>query len=154
MPPPRRPRAVSLDALLPDVVAPVMRSHGFARTEIVARWRDIVGEEIAARCRPERIRRGRDGVILVLRVAPASLLDMSYATDLIRERLDATLGRGTVSRIQLEAGDIADDKVTAVAKAPRRAAAPEALAARLAAIDDPGLRRALAALGGFRLPDA
>ena len=47
------PRALA--AVLPKVAAPALRKRGFAAAEIVTRWAEIAGEEMAAGSAPDHL---------------------------------------------------------------------------------------------------
>ncbi|MEO1198921.1 MAG: DciA family protein [Pseudomonadota bacterium] len=143
----RLPKAIG--TFVPAAVGETARRHGFVRTEVIAHWREIVGPDFADICRPERLTRGRDGATLTVRVPQGRLLDLSYATDLLRDRLTSVFGSGAIVRIRLEPGDITSQPAPS-RPAETRPAPPAELSSRLDRIEDPGLRDALVRLGGYQ----
>lgn len=138
-------------ALVPGIVASAARRHGFAAADVIASWREIAGDDIAALCRPLRIsgsspagRRGEGGRTLVLAARREHALDIEYAADTIRERVNAYLGDSAIRRVSVEASDAAPEKPR---QTPRRQPAP-ADEEGLSEIGDEGLRRSLARLRG------
>ncbi|MDQ4062019.1 MAG: DciA family protein [Pseudomonadota bacterium] len=147
-------------ALLGDLAAaalkPVLGKRGFAAGEIVARWRAIVGAEIAAVSAPERIvwRRGRtDGGeplpgVLVLRVARAHAVDVQHLSGLIIERVNAYFGYRAVGSLRLRQVPLPPAEPEPPATAvPLGADTEAALGEALSPIADDGLRGALQRLG-------
>lgn len=146
---PRRgggPRALA--SQVARLTRPVLARRGFAAAEIIERWGDIVGQALAARSLPERIAfppgKREDGT-LHLRVDSGSLaLELQHFEGLLVERVNGYFGYRAVARLRLTQRPMP--------KAPARAAPvpddpPDEADPRLADIDDPGLRAALAGLG-------
>ena len=52
---PRRPPARPLAQILHKALNAEFRKHGFASTELVTRWTEIVGADISAHSEPEKI---------------------------------------------------------------------------------------------------
>ncbi len=137
----------SLTAALNPVVRPLFRARGTVTADIVAHWRVIAGETIAGHAVPERyVPDRRGGGTLHLRVAAGWAPDIDYLSAQIIDRINGFLGYRAVSRLTIVQGAL-----KAPAAAPQAArnvelggAAPDD--GRLAAIDDSGLRRALAKL--------
>lgn len=132
----------TLDKHFRDLTRGVFAAHGFGDRDILSNWPDIVGQALAAICRPDRIRRDRGRQVLVLRVAPGRGLDIDYAAPRLIERLNAFLGHGAVSAIQtVQAADWPQDRPAAVATA------ESPYAHDIATIADEGLKTALRRLG-------
>jgi hypothetical protein len=125
-----------------------------------ARWREIVGERLAARTEPLKLVKGRGGAgaSLELKVDGPSAALIQHAAPEILERVNLFLGPGAVERLRIVQGPVrrplAADGVAATAvKARRRSAAPldaamEAeLAAGLASAPEGPLKAALLKLG-------
>lgn len=148
----RRPkRAVHLGKAVSGLLDPAARKHGFASAELLARWPEIAGPEIAAVTRPVKLARSGQGrpATLHLTVRLGHLLDLTYETDRLISRINDYLGGAVIGRVVCQEGDLPADPPPPVT-APL--AAPTAdLDTRLRRISDPELRRALATLGGYRL---
>ncbi|MFN3524253.1 MAG: DUF721 domain-containing protein [Phenylobacterium sp.] len=121
-----------------------------------ARWREIVGEEIARRTEPVKLIKARGGApaALEIRVAgPAAALVQHQAPEILA-RVNLFLGEGAVGKLRIVQGPLRPAAAAGKAlPAPRRRSAPldaaqEAdLARSLAAAPDGPLKTALMALG-------
>lgn len=148
---PSRSAARPLRDLLGKVIGDAFARQGFASAELVTRWADIVGADIAAASEPIKLNwpRRADGeeaeaATLVLRVEGPAAIEIQHLADLICQRVNQFLGWRAVGRIALR-------------QAPLRrrqsppAALPDPAAARIAEglsdIGDDALRSALARLG-------
>lgn len=143
-----------LGALVGRVIADSFARQGFASTELVTRWADIVGPEVAAHAEPAKIqwpRRADDGetpepATLVLRVEGPAALEIQHLSAVILERVNRYFGWRAIGRIALRQAPL-----TRRSKPRRhRDADPEAaqqLAATLTGVDDDDLRQALGRLG-------
>jgi hypothetical protein len=151
-PKPARPLA---DLIGPCLVAAFKR-HGFASTEIVTHWDDIVGPEIAAQAEPIRITwpRQRDvadeddlePATLVLRCQGPAALEIQHQSSRIIERVNRFLGWRAVGAVRLRQAPL-----TRRPK-PRRPAGPDPAEVRriantMTGIADEKLRTALGRLG-------
>lgn len=144
--------AKPLRDLVGKTVGPVFRRQGFASAELVTRWTEIVGAEIAAHCEPIKMQwpRPMDGAepdpgTLVLRVEGPAAIEVQHLGNVICERVNRFLGWRAVARIALRQAPL-----RRVEKTPRRAADPAAVArvaATLPKMEDDDLKTALARLG-------
>lgn len=120
---------------------------GIARLK--AQWREIVGEDIARYCQPEKLSGKKGDRMLTLRVIPQAAPIIQHRGQEIRQRLSSVAG-GVVTRLKIVQGPLS---YTAPAFAPRRprreltAAELAELEAKVADILHPGLRAATVALG-------
>ncbi|HZQ14254.1 MAG TPA: DciA family protein [Pseudolabrys sp.] len=146
-----RPLADLAGAALGDA----LRSQGFASTEIVARWADIAGPEIAAHSEPMKInwpRQSGDGsdtpepATLVLRVEGPAAIEIQHLSAVILERVNRFFGWQAIGRLALRQAPLRRQT-----KPPPPAPPDPAVAARIAAglpeIKDDALKAALARLG-------
>jgi hypothetical protein len=129
------------------------KAQGFANTEILSRWGDIVGPEVAAHSEPIKINWPRpvgedmpDPATLVLRVEGPAALEIQHLSALILERVNRFFGWQAIGRISLRQAPLRRRA------APKRPAAPDpAVMARIAEslpqVEDDCLREALARLG-------
>src|SRR5271169_7185950 len=129
-----------------------LKTQGFASTEIIARWADIAGPEIAAHSEPMKISwprsAGNDApepATLVLRVEGPAALEIQHLAAVILERVNRFFGWQAIGRIALRQAPLR--------RRSKRAAPaqldPEA-AARIAEtlpVRDEDLRQALGRLG-------
>lgn len=117
---------------------------------ILARWKLIVGPQLAARTVPLRLVRTPDGAAtLRIRVDGAAALAVQHQAPQIVERINLYFGAGTVRRLAIEQGPVPRPPAPPQ-DAPPRPLAPEETArleALVARIADPQLKAALVALG-------
>lgn len=143
-----RPLAEFLGVCLSDA----FRQQGFASAELVTRWTDIVGPEIAAHAEPMKVQWPRavgneapEPGTLVLRVEGPTALEIQHLAGVILERVNRFFGWQAVDRLALRQAPLSRR-----GKKPVKASDPEA-AARIAAtlpdVTDEELRQALARLG-------
>jgi hypothetical protein len=124
-----------------------------------ARWREIVGAELARRTEPTRLVKPRAGgaASLELRVeGPSAAIIQHQAPDIL-DRVNLFLGAGAVARLRIIQGPLRGhvQRPTAGAAAaagrrletPLDVAAEQALAERLSALPEGRLKTALARLG-------
>jgi len=163
MPPaklPRNPnRPMPLAAHVPGLLAKACERHGFAQVDILARWDEIVGAELAAFTRPERIRwprsaaaaetrpGRRSGGTLVVRVDGPVAIELQHSTPQIIERINGFYGFGAVVAIKLIQGPIARHDRQRPRVPDRLDEAGEAeIAGRVAGVADERLRATLSNL--------
>ena len=129
--------------------------QGFAATELITRWPDIVGPEVAAHSAPVRIRwpRGRDqaqagavSATLVLRVEGPVAIEIQHLSGVILERINQFFGWRAIGKLVLQQGPL-ERRERRRPPAPPSAEKTATVAAGLGKITDPSLRAALARLG-------
>jgi hypothetical protein len=148
-------RARPLAELLHKTLGKAFAKQGFASMELVTRWREIVGPEIAAHSQPERIqwrRMPQQGIgaaepgTLVLRVEGPTALEIQHQSGIILERVNRFFGWQAVASLRLRQAPLSQPP-----RRPTPLLPDEDAAARLAAgfpeIRDADLRQALARLG-------
>lgn len=148
-----RPLAEFLGVCLSDA----FKQQGFASAELVTRWTDIVGSEIAAHAEPLKVQWPRavgnnppEPGTLVLRVDGPTAIEIQHLANVILERVNRFFGWQAVDRLALRQAPLSRRGKKA-AKVPD----PEAvarIAAALPEIADDELRQALARLGAAVKP--
>ncbi|MFL6821961.1 MAG: DUF721 domain-containing protein [Xanthobacteraceae bacterium] len=143
-----RPLADVLHKTLNDAFA----KQGFASTELVTRWPEIVGAEIAAHAEPEKIQWSRpwggetpEPGTLVLRVEGPAAVEIQHLSGVVLERVNRFFGWQAVGSLRLRQAPLRRRRQT-----PQRANDAEAaarIAAALPEIADDKLRAALGRLG-------
>ena len=100
--------AKPLSVLLSDVFSDAYAKQGFAARELVMRWAEIAGPEIAAHSEPMKIQWPRpvegqpqEPATLVLRVEGPMALEIQHASDVILERVNRFFGWSAVGRLAL-----------------------------------------------------
>ena len=143
----------SLAELASGLLADTFKKQGFASTELVTRWRDIVGPEISAHAEPIKLQwqRAIDGeptepATLVLRVEGPAAIEIQHQSNIILERVNRYFGWQAVGRVALRQAPLS--RHAARHEPPKiDPAEAERVAATLTAIADDELRMALARLG-------
>jgi hypothetical protein len=149
---PSRSFAKPLRDLLGKVVGETFTRQGFASAELVTRWTEIVGVEIAAHSEPIKIHwtRPADGEerepgTLILRVEGPAAIEIQHLANVICERVNRFLGWRAVDRVGLRQAPLRrGERKTARGVDPAAAAR---IAESLSDIGDDDLRQALARLG-------
>ena len=127
--------------------------YGQGANGLAARWREVVGEDIAKRTEPVKLVKGRNGgpSSLEIRVAGPSAALIQHQAHEILARVNLFLGADAVQKLRIVQGPL---RVQAEAPAPpRRRAAPldaaqeATLAAALAETPEGPLKQALTRLG-------
>jgi len=109
----RRARATRLARLVPGLARKAYRRRGFASDEVIARWRDIVGDELAALCVPVRLRFPRDrrrGGVLEMRIEAAYATRLQHQESDILERVNMYFGYRAVERLKLVQGPLPQNR--------------------------------------------
>ena len=147
-----RPLSDFMAAALNDA----LKTQGFASAEIISRWADIAGPEIAAHSEPMKINWPRaqktpgdeppEPATLVLRVEGPMALEIQHLSAVILERVNSFFGWQAIGRLTLRQAPLRRrDK-------PKAPPPPDpAVAARIAEsmpeVEDEALKGALARLG-------
>ena len=126
--------------------------RGFAQARLRALWPEIAGPEFAAICAPLKLARARGpaGGLLTLAVDGPHAPQLQLLLPLLRERVNAALGPGTVGRIQLthSPAGLAEPPAAAPRRRRRREPPPDLgrHAGTISSIGDGELRAALETL--------
>ncbi|WP_024508260.1 DciA family protein [Bradyrhizobium sp. ARR65] len=151
-----RPGPVSakpLSVLLSDVFSDAYAKQGFAARELVTRWGEIAGTDIAAFAEPLKMQWPRqvegqpqEPATLVLRVEGPMALEIQHRSDVILERVNRFFGWHAVGRIALRQAPLSRRPQPARPRPPDPAAVKK-VADTLSAVEDEALKDALARLG-------
>jgi hypothetical protein len=143
-----RPLSELLNATLSDV----LKAQGFASTEIISRWNDIVGPEIAGHSEPLKINWPRatgdekpEPATLVLRVDGPAALEIQHLSAVILERINRFFGWQAIGRIAIRQAPLRRREPSPLPKIDNAAAAR--IAETLPEVEDDSLRQALGRLG-------
>jgi hypothetical protein len=143
--------------LIKPCLGDVFARQGFAATDIVTHWPDIVGPEVAAHAEPMKMQWPRrdagetEGATLVLRVDGPAAIEIQHLAGVIVERVNRFFGWRAVKRIAIRQAPLTRREAPRPPKGPD-AAAVAAAAARLPDIEDEALRAALARLAAAIKP--
>ena len=145
--------AKPLSVLLSDVFSDAYAKQGFAARELVTRWAEIAGAEIAAHSEPLKIQWPRpvegqpqEPATLVLRVEGPMALEIQHTSDVILERVNRFFGWSAVGRLALRQAPLSRRDRPLRSRAPDAATVAE-VAETLTSVEDEQLRSALARLG-------
>jgi hypothetical protein len=144
-----------LDTYMRDISAASFARYGFGHGELLARWPEVIGEELARHCEPERIKwpRGgnkqaeQTGGTLHVRAEPGRALDVQYQAPRMLERIGQFLGHGAIVAVKVTQGPLKRPKSLAEKPIQISEADREKLEARLSPVADDGLKQALLRLG-------
>ena len=153
MPKPGPISAKPLSILLSEVFSDAYAKQGFAARELVTRWTEIAGPEIAAYSEPIRMQWPRpvegqpqEPATLVLKVEGPMALEIQHSADVILQRVNRFFGWSAVGRLALRQAPLSRRN----RPKPSRKPDPDAVARveeTLTAVEDGDLRAALARLG-------
>jgi hypothetical protein len=145
--------AKPLSVLLSDVFSDAYAKQGFAARELVTRWAEIAGPEIAAHSEPLKMQwprpiqgQAQQPATLVLRVEGPMALEIQHASDAILERVNRFFGWSAVGKLALRQAPLSRRHRSVAPGAPDPKSVAD-VAKTLSAIEDEELRAALARLG-------
>ena len=145
--------AKPLSVLLSDVFSDAYAKQGFAARELVTRWAEIAGREIAAHSEPLKMQWPRpvegqpqEPATLILRVEGPMALEIQHSSDVILERVNRFFGWSAVGRLALRQAPLSRRSRPKPSGAPDPKAVAE-IAKTLSSVEDDELRAALARLG-------
>jgi hypothetical protein len=153
MPKPGPISAKPLSVLLGDVFSEAYAKQGFAARELVTRWAEIAGVDIAKYSEPLKMQWPRrvegqpqEPATLVLRVEGPTALEIQHASDTILERVNRFFGWHAVGRLALRQAPLSRRNRPSPPPGPDPKAVAK-VAESLSAVEDEQLRDALARLG-------
>ena len=145
--------AKPLSVLLGDVFSDAYAKQGFAARELVTRWAEIAGREIAAHSEPLKLQWPRpvegqpqEPATLVLRVEGPMALEIQHSADVILERVNRFFGWSAVGKLAFRQAPLSR------VRRPARPGPPDPKSVAkveesLGDIEDEQLKSALARLG-------
>jgi hypothetical protein len=155
-PPRSYPRRIA--DLVKGALGEAFARQGFASSDIVTHWPEIVGRDIAAHAEPMKMQwprhdpEGAEGATLVLRVSGPAAIEIQHQSGVIVERVNRFFGWRAVKRIAIRQAPLVGRRAAPRAPAGPSAADVAAAAARLPDIQDTELRQALARLSAAIKP--
>ena len=145
--------AKPLSVLLSDVFSDAYAKQGFAARELVTRWAEIAGADIARHAEPLKMQWPRpvegqpqEPATLVLRVEGPMALEIQHSADVILQRVNRFFGWSAVGKLAFRQAPLSRPR------ARKRPGPPDPksvakVAETLGSIEDEQLRDALARLG-------
>jgi hypothetical protein len=150
--------AKPLSVLLGGAINEVFARQGFASRELVTRWAEIAGAEVAAHSQPLKIQwpkpvegQPQEPATLVLRVEGPMGLEIQHTSDVILARVNRFFGWNAVGRLALRQAPLSRPSRPKPRKGPD-AKEIARVAETLGSVEDEGLRAALARLGASIKP--
>ena len=151
----KKRRTHSLAELVPAAMGEAAAAQGFAGSEILLRWPDIAGPELAARSRPVKLAwpRGKEGkdrepAVLHVQVESAFALELQMQSAVIMERINRYFGWRCVGAIKPRQGPVGRSKPRPPVQEIELAPEQEAQIAKLTSgVEDGRLGDALQRLG-------
>ncbi len=150
-------RPKPLAELIDSCIGPAFAAQGFASTDILAAWPEIVGERLARYCRPAKLewprrRRGaEDGSgpepgTLIVRVEGVFAIELQHLAPVVVQRINAHYGWACVGKIVLKQDRVGVRGSAGTTRGIDPARRGE-VAKAVADIENEGLREALDRLG-------
>ena len=127
--------------------------QGFASSEIVTRWAEIIGQDIAQHCEPIKIQWPRgpqdepQPATLVLRVEGPAALEIQHMSGVILERVNRFFGWQAVGQIAIRQAPLRTRQQPAPPPGPDPERTAQLTAELTDIVSDDDLRGALARLG-------
>ena len=153
----RRPRPLA--DLIETCLAPSLAAQGFATSDVITAWPEIVGERLAAFTQPMKIEWKRRGAgadpqarpepaTLVVRVESAFALEMQHLAPVVMERVNAHYGWRCVGKLVMKQGPVRRPGASRPSPAPPLPETERArIAEAIAGVEEEALRGALDRLG-------
>jgi hypothetical protein len=142
---------------LPRIAGRTLGKRGLGEAQLLAEWRAVVGEELAAETLPMKLsflQGGRKNGVLKLRVTSAAALSVQHREPQILERINSFFGYGAVARLALVQGPLPDRAQTRRrGQRPLTPAESASLSRQVSQVSDPGLKSALERLGAAILAE-
>jgi hypothetical protein len=153
-----RPRPRPLADFLDVCLSPSLAAQGFATSDIIVAWPDIVGERLAAFTQPLKIEWKRKGpnadpdarpapATLVIRVEGAFALEMQHLAPIVIERVNVYYGWRCIGKLLLKQGPVRRPEKKRPAPRVLGDADRRRVDAALASIEEEPLKAALDRLG-------
>ncbi|HVT54558.1 MAG TPA: DciA family protein [Xanthobacteraceae bacterium] len=154
-PPKKRAFAASpLADFVNSAMAEAFKRQGFAATDVITHWEDIVGPELARRSEPVRLtwprREDEESVgTLTIRVEGPYAIELQHSTGQIMERVNRYFGWRCVGRITIRQGPVTPRHKPPAAPREPEAGAVEEVAQKIGPFEDEALGESLARLGAL-----
>jgi hypothetical protein len=145
--------AKPLSAFLGGTINDAFAKQGFASRELVTRWVEIAGPEIAAHAEPIKLQwirpvegQPQQPATLILRVEGPMALEIQHMSSVILDRVNRFFGWSAVGKLALRQAPLSRRSPRKTPKPPDPVAVARE-SEQLTAVADDGLRDALARLG-------
>ncbi|QFU15823.1 DUF721 domain-containing protein [Microvirga thermotolerans] len=153
-----RPRPRPLAEFLDTCLGPSLAAQGFATSDVIVAWPEIVGERLAGFSQPLRIEWKRRGphadpearpepATLVVRVESAFALEMQHLAPVVIDRVNTYYGWRCIGKLVLKQGPVRRTEKARPVPRPLTEADRKRLSAAVGPIEDETLKAALDRLG-------
>lgn len=153
-----RTRARPLAEFIDKCLVPALAAQGFATSDVIVSWSDIVGQKMAEFTQPVRLewRRKRapldpdekpEPANLVVRVESAFALELQHLTPIVIDRINAYFGWRCVGRLVLKQGPVRRAKVKPPSPPALTITEKQRISDAVNPVEDEALRLALNRLG-------
>ena len=108
-------KPVSAGSVIHRATAKLFRRRGFSEGDVLTRWPDIVGPELAALTAPEKLQSQRGnlaGAILHVRVSGAAAVELQHKAPIVLERINLFYGYRAVDRLALVQSALPEPRMT------------------------------------------
>jgi hypothetical protein len=113
----RKPKLRPLADLVETCLSPALAAQGFAASDVIVAWPEIVGERLASFSCPSKVEWKRQSrpadpdarpepAVLVVRVESAFALELQHLAPLVVERVNTHYGWRCVGRLVLKQGPV------------------------------------------------
>ena len=154
----RKPNARALAQFVPKALGEALAKQGFASGEIVLRWTEIAGPDLARRSRPLKLvwprqaarkdeAPARQPATLLIQVESAFALELQMQTPVLIERINRYFGWQCVGALKLKQGAIARPRPKPRGEPRVTPAQEERISALVTGLEDARLTDALTRLG-------
>jgi hypothetical protein len=156
----RRPRPLArpLAEFLDVCLSPSLAAQGFATSDVIMAWPDIVGERLAAFTQPLKIEWKRksphsdpdtrpDPATLVIRVESAFALELQHLAPTVIDRVNTYYGWRCIGKLVLKQGPVRRVEKKRPAARPLSPADRQKIGTAVGAIKEESLKAALDRLG-------
>lgn len=125
-----------------------MPKRGATISKLKLNWHQIVGEQIARLCEPEKLSPAKGGQQLTLKVISAAAGLVQHQSEMIRQRVSVAAG-GTITKLKLVQGQLTGQPTPIQSRPGRELTNVErkALVESVSDIENEKLRAAIVALG-------
>lgn len=146
----------TLAELVPGAMGDALAAQGFANGEIILRWPDIAGAELAERSEPVRMAwprgaktegRDREPAVLHVQVEGAFALELQMQSPIIIERINRYFGWRCVGSIKPKQGPVGRKKTVPVPPKPLNPEDEARIVSLTSGVEDSRLAEALQRLG-------
>jgi hypothetical protein len=146
--------AAPLADFINSAMGEAFKRQGFAATDVVTHWEEIVGPELARRSEPMRLawprREDEESVgTLTIRVEGPYAIELQHSTDSIIARVNRYFGWRCVGRVVIRQGPVTPRRKPPAAPTEPEPSAVADVAKKIGPFEDEALGKSIARLGAL-----